>query len=79
MLADHGNGLGRGEVVAWNPDFFAGDAIEVFLYNLLSPRKSVASAHCKIIARSVAEIEEQFPGIENSSQWSAQDELLEEA
>jgi hypothetical protein len=50
MLADHGNGLGRGDVVAWNPDFLAGDAIEVFLHDLLSPRKSVAAAHGEIMA-----------------------------
>ena len=40
MLADHGDGLGRGDVVAGAPVFFTRDAIEVLLDDLLPPRQS---------------------------------------
>ena len=45
MLADDRDRLGRGDVVTRAPVFFPGDAVEVFLDKLLSPRQSVASAH----------------------------------
>jgi hypothetical protein len=37
MLADDWDGLGRGDVVAGAPIFFARNAIEVLLDDLLSP------------------------------------------
>jgi hypothetical protein len=50
MLADHGNGLGRSNVVAGAPVFFARDGIEVSLDDLLSPTQSIAPAHGEIMA-----------------------------
>lgn len=53
MLADDRDRLGRRNVIARAPDFLAGDAIEVFLDNLLPPRQSVAPTHGTIMADQV--------------------------
>src|ERR1019366_7397208 len=45
-----GDRLGGGDVEARTPVWFVGHAIEVLFNDLLSPRKSVASAHWEIMA-----------------------------
>lgn len=45
QLADDGDRLSRGNVVAWDPVLLAGDSVEVFLDYLFAPRESIASAH----------------------------------
>jgi hypothetical protein len=45
ILADDGDGLSRGDVVAGSPLFFARNAVEIFFDKLFSPGKSVAPAH----------------------------------
>ena len=54
MLADDGDGLGRGNVEAGSPIGFVGTAVEIFLDNLFSPRESVAAAHGEIMADRLA-------------------------
>ena len=50
MLADNCYWLGWGDVVAWVPVLFVGNAVEVLLDKLFSPRQSIAPAHRKIMA-----------------------------
>jgi len=45
ILADNGDRLGGGDVVPRAPIWFVASAIEVFLDNLLPPRKFVTTAH----------------------------------
>jgi len=45
MLADHRDGLGRGDVEAWRPVVLPLGSVEVFFDDLLPSRKSVTSAH----------------------------------
>ena len=45
-----GDRLRGGNVVAGIPVWFIGDGVEIFLDNLLSPRKPIAAAHRKIMA-----------------------------
>jgi hypothetical protein len=45
MLANNWDGLGGGDVVSRAPVWYIGTAVEIFLNDLLSPRKSIASAH----------------------------------
>ena len=45
MLANDGDGLCGGNVVAGRPVIIRGTAVEIFFDELLSPRQSVAPAH----------------------------------
>src|ERR1019366_3330445 len=56
ILADDCDRLGRRDVVPRAPVWFVGNAVEIFLDNLLSPRQSIASAHGEIMADRSSEL-----------------------
>ena len=54
MLANHWNGLGRGDVVPRVPVVLPIGSVEVLLDDLFSPGQSVAAAHWEIMADRVS-------------------------